>query len=55
MYNKMGMNSKKATNDKTARSTPFVLVLAKEISNDASTISPMAINDAHILSMDDID
>lgn len=40
--------------DRTARIHPLVRVLAYEISNDATTINPIATKDAHILSKLDI-
>ena len=50
----MGMNKIKATVDRTTRTHPWVRVLAYEINNDATTMSPMATKDAHILSKLDI-
>jgi hypothetical protein len=48
------MNIKKAMIDKTARSAPVVLFLAKVMRKEAKIIRPMAIKEAHILSSDDI-
>ncbi|GAA4843966.1 hypothetical protein GCM10023310_22400 [Paenibacillus vulneris] len=53
-YSKMGINIRNAITERTPRRIPLVFVLAKVINKEARTISPMAIKDAHILSMDDI-
>ncbi|CAG7611745.1 hypothetical protein PAESOLCIP111_01427 [Paenibacillus solanacearum] len=53
IYSKIGTNNRKAMNDNAKRMNPFVLFLAYVIRNDATNINPMAIKDAHILSMDD--
>jgi hypothetical protein len=52
IYSSIGTNKRNAIVDRMKRSTPFVLALAKEIRNDAPTINPMAIKDAHILSIE---
>jgi hypothetical protein len=40
----------KATNDSKPRTTPFVFILAKEMRSEATTISPIPMKEAHILS-----
>lgn len=54
IYSKIGMNSRKAMADKMNRTKPVVLLRAKVISSDAAIIKPIAMNEAHILSNDDI-
>jgi hypothetical protein len=52
IYNNIGTNSKKAITDNITLSIPDVLLRAKVIKNEAPTIKPMAMNDAHILSIE---
>ena len=47
----IGINSRKATMDKTTRINPVVLDRAKVINIEATNIKAMAIKDAHILSI----
>jgi hypothetical protein len=46
----MGMNKIKAITDKIILNAPVVRVRAYVISNEETTISPIATNEAHILS-----
>lgn len=52
MYSKIGINSRKATIERAMRIQPFVRVRAKLIMSEAIAIKPIAMKEAHILSIE---